>query len=310
MALSARDLPLTAPKRRRMAAILGHRQRVGYLFIAPALLIIAAISLYPIGYEFYLSLTDWYLLQRRDPVWDGLGGYQRLIDDHLFWSSVLRTVYWSVGTVVLEYVCAMPLALLLNRRSRLNGFLTGVILLPWVTPAIVAAYTWRWLFDAQYGTVHDLLHRVGLVGDRSVLADPRMVLPALIVVSAWKGTPFMAVALLATMKSIPGDLYEAAALDGAGLWRQFRDVTFPLLRRVSVVMSLVLAIFAFYSFDLVWVITKGGPSDATLLVGVYLFRLFFERLEFSYAATIGVTMLVLLVTFSAIYLRVLQRTAD
>lgn len=286
-----------------------HR-RAGYLFIAPALLIIVAISLYPIMYEVYLSLTDWYLLQRREPVWDGLDGYRRLFADHLFWSSVLRTVSWAVGTVALEYICAMPLALLLNRKSRINGFLTGIILLPWVTPTIVVAYTWRWLFDAQYGTVHDLLHRIALVGDRSVLSDPAKVLPALIVVSAWKGTPFMAVALLATMKAIPGELYEAAALDGASLWRQFRDVTLPLLRAVSVVMSLVLAIFAFYSFDIVWVITKGGPSNATLLVGVYLFRSFFERLEFSYAATIGVTMLLLLVSFSTVYLRVLRQTSD
>lgn len=286
------------------------RQKVGYLFIAPALLIIAAVSLYPIFYEVYLSLTDWYLLKRRNPVWDGLNGYRRLWDDHVFWASLVRTLYWAGGTVALEYLIAMPLALLLNRRSRLNGVMTGVILLPWVMPTIVVAYTWRWLLDAQYGTVHNLLHRVGLVSNRSVLTDPHKVLPALIFISAWKGAPFMTIALLATMKSIPGELYEAAALDGASLWRQFRDVSLPLLRTVSVVMSLVLAIFAFYSFDIVWVITKGGPGDATLLVGVYLFRAFFERLEFSYAATMGIAMLVMLIGFAAVYLRVLQRTAD
>jgi ABC-type sugar transport system permease subunit len=201
----------------------------------------------------------------------------------------------------------MPVALLLNRRSPVTAFLTGVILLPWVTPSIVVAYTWRWLLDSQYGTVHYLLESAGIAGQRSLLADPRAALWTLIVVSAWKGIPFMALALLANMKAIPQELYEAAAIDGAGPVRQFRDVTLPLLRRVSVVMSLVLGIFAFYSFDLVWVITKGGPSDSTLLVGVYLFRLFFERLELSYAATIGVVMLALLIVFSAVYLRLLNR---
>ena len=177
--------------------------------------------------------------------------------------------------------------------------------MPWVTPSIVVAYTWRWLLDSQYGIVHALLHDLGIVGDRSLLAEPNRVLPTLIFISAWKGAPFMAIALLATLKSIPNDLYEAAAIDGAGAWRRFTDITFPMIRKVSVVMSLVLGILAFYSFDIVWVLTKGGPSDRSQLVGVYLFRSFFERLEFSYAATIGVFMLLLLGLFSFVYLKLL-----
>ena len=127
-------------------------------------------------------------------------------------------------------------------------------------------------------------------------------------ISAWKGIPFRAIALLAAMKGIPAELYEAAAIDGAGRIGQFRDITFPLLRPVSVITCLILGILAFYSFDLVWVITKGGPGDSSMLIGVYLFRLFFERLELSYAAVIGVAMLVLLVIFSGGYLRALGRT--
>lgn len=281
-----------------------------YIFIAPALLIIAAISLYPILYGFYISFTDWYLLKNPDPVWAGLDGYRRLIDDPKVWSSLLRTVYWTVGTIVLEYAIGLPLALLLNRKFALNGILTGLILLPWVTPSIVVAYTWRWLLDSNYGIVHALLNAVGLVGERSLLSEPDRVLPTLIVISAWKGAPFMAVALLATLKSIPDELYDAASIDGAGLWQQFTGITLPLIRQVSVVVSLILGILAFYSFDIIWVLTKGGPSDASQLIGVYLFRSFFERLEFSYAATIGVAMLGLLVVFSAAYLRLLPREKE
>jgi multiple sugar transport system permease protein len=281
-----------------------------YIFIAPALLIIAAISLYPILYGFYISFTDWYLLKNPDPVWAGLEGYRRLIDDPKVWSSLLRTVYWTIGTIVLEYSIGLPLALLLNRKFALNGILTGLILLPWVTPSIVVAYTWRWLLDSNYGIVHALLHAVGLVGERSLLSEPDRVLPTLIVISAWKGAPFMAVALLATLKSIPDELYDAASIDGAGPWQKFTDITLPLIRQVSVVVSLILGILAFYSFDIIWVLTKGGPSDASQLIGVYLFRSFFERLEFSYAATIGVAMLALLVVFSAAYLRLLPREKE
>lgn len=281
------------------------RRWAAYLFIAPALLIVAAVSLYPIVYQFWLSFTDWYLLQNPVPVWHGLEGYRRLVDDQLFWQSLGRTAYWTIGTVLLEYAVGLPIALLLNRRSWVTGFLTGALLLPWVTPSIVVAYTWRWLLDSESGTIQALLSQIGIAGERSLLAEPSAVLPVLTAISAWKGIPFMAIALLASMKSIPADLYEAAAIDGAGKIRQFRDITFPLLRPVTVITCLVLGILAFYSFDLVWIITKGGPTDASLLVGVYLFRLFFERLELSYAAVIGTSMLALLIVFSAAYLRTL-----
>jgi multiple sugar transport system permease protein len=297
----------TAPARPTAATARRRGDRLGYAFIAPALLIVVAVSLYPIVYQVWLSFTDWYLLQNPTPVFAGLEGYRRLLADALFHASLGRTLVWTFGTVALEFLLAMPIALLLNRRSAVTGFLTGVLLLPWVTPSIVVAYTWRWLLDSEFGTVHALLNAVGIAGDRSLLADPGLALWALIGISAWKGTPFMAVALLATMKAIPGELYEAAAIDGAGAWRRFRDITLPMLRRVSVVVGLVLGILAFYSFDIVWVLTKGGPTESTLLVGVYLFRLFFERLELSYAATIGVVMLGLLIAFSAVYLRLLGR---
>ncbi len=286
------------------------RRIAAYLFIAPALLIVVAVSVYPIVYQFWLSFTDWYLLQNPEPVWHGLAGFRRLLDDPLVWQSLGRTGVWTVGTVVLEYAVGLPIALLLNRRSWVTGFLTGALLLPWVTPTIVVGYTWRWLLDSESGTIHALLQGVGIAGERSLLAEPGAVLPALTAISAWKGIPFMAVALLAAMKAIPPDLYEAAAIDGAGKARQFRDITLPLLRPVTVITCLILGILAFYSFDLVWVITKGGPTDASMLIGVYLFRLFFERLELSYAAVIGVAMLLFLIVFSTGYLRALGREPE
>lgn len=278
-----------------------------YFFIAPAIFIVVAVSLYPIVYQIYLSFTDWYLLTSPDPVWAGLDGYRRLIHDSQFLDALVRTVWWTVGTVVLELIIAMPLALLLNRRFALNGFLSGIVLLPWVTPSIVVAYTWRWLLDSNYGTIHAVLEWLNIVGERSVLSDPSKAMPAVIVMSAWKGAPFLVVALLATLKSIPDDLYEAAAIDGAGAFRKFSDITLPLLKNVTAVTCLVLGILAFYSFDIIWVLTKGGPSQSTELVGVYLFRTFFERLEFSYAATMGVTMLLILGVFALVYMRVLGR---
>jgi multiple sugar transport system permease protein len=214
---------------------------------------------------------------------------------------------WTVATVAIEYIVGLPLALLLNRRRPINAILSGLVLLPWVTPSIVVAYTWRWLLDGQFGPIHYLLQQVGIAGARSFLTDPSTALWMVILVSGWKGIPFMAIALLATLKSIPADLYEAAAVDGANGAQRFWYITMPMLRGVTVVMALVLGILAFYSFDLVWIMTKGGPLDSTLLIGVYLFRNFYERWELSYAATIGVSMLVILIIFAGIYLRVLGR---
>ena len=286
------------------------RPRVGYLYIVPALIIVAAVGLYPILYEVWISLTDWYPLRSLVPVFYGFRGYERLIADPVFWQSIGRTIVWTAGTVLLEYLLALPLALLLNRPSRLNGILSGLVLLPWVAPSVVIAYTWRWLLDGQSGTLHYLMRTLGIVGERSLLSDVHYVLPALILVSAWKGIPFMVVALLAALKTIPVDLYEAAAVDGASGMDRFRFITLPLLRRVSVVMSLVLGILAFYSFDIVWIMTKGGPSDASMLIGIYLFRNFFERQELSYSATMGILMLLILLVFSVVYLRLLTREEE
>jgi multiple sugar transport system permease protein len=286
------------------------RAAAGYLLIAPALVVFLLIGLYPLLYQIYLSFTDWYLLRNPVPVWQGADGYLRLLGDVVLWQSLFRTIFWTAGTVVVEYAVGLPLALLLNRKNWINGILSGLILLPWVAPSIVVAYTWRWLLDGEYGALHHLLRIVGIVGDRSVLVEPDLALLAVTLVSAWKGIPFMTIAILATLKSIPSELYEAAVVDGANSWDCFRAVTFPLLMPVSVVMTLVLGILAFYSFDLVWIMTKGGPGDSTLLIGVYLFRQFFERNELSYAATIGVSMLILLLVFSGVYLALFRRTSS
>ena len=278
-----------------------------YLLFLPALLVVAAISLYPTLYGIWLSFTKWFLLSSPRPVFDGLNGYVTLVQDPQFWSSLGRTVIWTLGTVLIEYLVGMPIALLLNRRNRLNSILTGLMLLPWVTPTVVVAYTWGWLFDSSFGIIHKILQFAGLAGQASVLTNPNNALPALTIISGWKGTPFMVVALLAALKNIPDDLYEAAAVDGASVLARFRYITLPLIAGVGAVMCLILGIWAFYSFDIVWIITKGGPVNATQILGVYLFRTFFERLFVSYASNIAVVMLVLLLIVATFYVRLTLR---
>ncbi len=307
MAWNQKISPRLSAASQRRANFAAQRRQAAYLFILPALIVLGLIGLYPLLYQVYLSFTDWYLLTSPEPIFHGLRGFERFVTDPVVWASLGRTVYWTVGTVVLELAMGMGIALLLNRRTFINGVLSALILLPWVAPSIVVALTWRWLLDSEYGTLHYILQSLGLAGRRSLLGSPATALAVLTFVSAWKGTPFMVIALLAAMKSIPHELYEAASVDGASALQKFWYIMLPLIRRTAVAMSLVLGILAFYSFDIVWAVGKGGPADSTTLIGVYLFRNFFERKEISYAATIAVSMLVLLLIFSAIYVWVFRQ---
>lgn len=274
-----------------------------YYLIAPAVFVALAIAILPLFYGVWLSLQDWYLLRSPTPAWGGLKNYQELFGDTNFWRAFGRTWFWTVGTVAVEFLLGTPFALLLNRKTWLRESLSAFILTPWVTPFIVAAYGWRYLLDSQVGLLHTGFEFVGLAGDRSVLSDPSLNLVMVTFISGWKGTPFMVIALLAALKGIPDEFYEAARIDGASRWQQFSYITLPLLRNTAVVIGLVLGILAFYSFDLAWIMTQGGPSNATRIVGIEIYQTFFNELRPAYAATISTAMLVVLLVATMATLR-------
>jgi multiple sugar transport system permease protein len=257
------------------------------MFTAPALLIVLALAILPLCYGVWLSLTNWTLLQGPTAHYQGLAAYHRLLNSDAFWAAFGRTLKWTAGTVAIEVIVGLPVALLLNRRTPVTGAVTGLLLLPWVTPFVVLSYAWLYLYDGRFGPFHAALHALHLVGAASPLSDPNRALWALTLVSGWKGVPFMAVALLAALKGIPDELYEAAAVDGAAAPRRFWHVTLPLLRPTLLTMSFVLGVLAFYSFDLVWLTTKGGPGDQSTIIGVQLYETFFSDGRPGYAAAIG-----------------------
>jgi multiple sugar transport system permease protein len=266
------------------------------LMAMPAVVIVVALSIVPFGYGVYLSLTNWSFLKSASPHLQGFAAYRELFSDSSFWSATVRTLWWTLGTVAIEIAIALPLALLLNRRTPVTGFVSGMLLLPWVTPFVVLSYAWLYLYDGSFGPIHWLLAQLHLVGHASPLATSQSALWAVILISGWKGVPFLTVALLAARQSIPNELYEASAVDGASSLARFRDITLPLLKRTLIAMSFVLGVLAFYSFDLVWLMTKGGPGTSTTLVGVKLFQSFFNEGRPGYAAAMGtVTLLLLLV---------------
>jgi multiple sugar transport system permease protein len=279
-----------------------------YGMIAPAVFVAFAIAIVPLLYAIWLSLQDWYMLRRPTPVWGGLINYVQLFHDTALWAAFGRTWIWTLGTVFVELGLAIPIALLLNRESGVSRAASALILLPWVTPFIVLGYGWRFLLDSDVGPLHFLLKAVGIAGDSSVLNDPVLAFGVIIFISGWKGTPFMVIALLAALKSIPGELYEAAEVDGAGPFDRFLHVTVPEIWNTVLTVGLVLGILAFYSFDLPWIMTKGGPQDATTIVGIAMYKAVFLDLRPAYAAAISIVMLLLLFAASLIALK--ARRAD
>jgi multiple sugar transport system permease protein len=278
-----------------------------YALIAPAVLVALAIAVIPLLYALWLSFQDWYLLRNPQPVWGGLINYTALFNDGALWRAFWRTWVWTLGTVAVEIAIALPLALLLNRDTPVAKAASALILLPWVMPFIVLGYGWRFLLDSEVGGAHAFLQAIGIAGNSSVLNDPNLALWVIIFISGWKGMPFMVLALLAALKSIPSELYEAAAMDGAGPWDRFVSITLPSIQNTMLVIGLVLGILAFYSFDLTWIMTRGGPQDATTILGISMYKAVFTDLRPAYAAAISVVMMLVLAVAALLSLKLRRR---
>lgn len=279
-----------------------------YAMVGPAVAVAIAIAVIPLIYEIWLSFQDWYLLKRPEPVFGGLVNYIAMSKDGALWAGLGRTAIWTVGTVLVEIALALPLALLLNRDTVVARTASALILIPWVTPFIVLGFGWRFLLDSDVGPIHQVLEFVGLAGGRSVLTDPLGALAAITFISGWKGAPFMVIAIIAALKSIPDEHYEAAEVDGAGPIARFWHVTLPSIWNTIVIVGLILGILAFYSFDLAWLMTKGGPQDGTAIVGIQIYRAVFLDLRPAYAAAISVVMLAILFAASLLVLRLRRST--
>jgi ABC-type sugar transport system permease subunit len=278
-----------------------------WYYVTPAMIVVGLLTIAPLLYGLYLSFTNWSLSSSLTPQLEGVTAYKVILSDPQFWGNLLRTIEWTAGTLVVEVVIAVPLALLLNIRTPVTGAVTGAIMIPWITPFVVLSYAWLFLYDGQSGPLHAILHGLGLVGASTPLANPATALWSITLISGWKGVPFLTIALLATLKSIPDELYEAGSIDGAGRWKNFRSITLPLIRPTLGAMCVVLGVQAFYSFDLVWILTQGGPGNSSTILGIQLFQTFFTQASPGQAAALGTLMLLLAVILLVPVLRATSR---
>ncbi|WP_443045421.1 carbohydrate ABC transporter permease [Streptomyces sp. MOE7] len=289
--------------------------------VAPVVLVIGVIIGYPLVRGVFLSLTDANEanVERNIGVnhlpatykFTGLDNYKAVLTDGVFWDRLGWTVVWTVGCVGLTFLIGLTLANMLNRTLRGRTFYRLALILPWAIPAFISVFTWRMLYNEKNGILNKLLAGGGIEAV-PWLNDPTWAKLSVIAVNVWLGVPFMLVALLGGLTSIPGELYEAAEMDGAGPWQRFRNITMPGLRAVSSTVILLSTIWTFNMFPVIFLLTRGGPGDATEILVTYAYRLSFvdSPRNFSESAAWGVLILVLLSVVAVVYRRALRKQGE
>ena len=277
----------------------------GYAYLVPAVLVLGGTVLFPILKAMKMSLYHHVLIKPQEYGFIGLGNYTRLLHDEVFWLTLWNSLVWVFGSVGLQFVGGFAGALLLHQGFRGRAVVRTVTLLPWIIPGVVVALVWEWLYQPNYGVLNDLLFRLGWLHERVAwLSDPRLAMPAVIATNVWRGVPFFAIMLLAGLQAIPDELYEAARVDGATVLQRFRHITLPLLRPIVVVATATRIIWTFNYADLIFVMTSGGPANATQITSTYTLLQAYSNLDFGYAATLSIVLLVIMLAFTVMYLRV------
>ncbi len=304
----------TATQRR-----LGRDWRLAALFLAPTALLVGALVLVPIVRSIVTSTTE---RHGQDSVFVGLDNYIALIGDEQFRTGVENSFVFTAYAEVFKVVLGLCAALLLHYRRRGRAVLAGLLLVPWVVPTVVTAFSWRSLFDPIFGSINVLLTDSGigplLASAHLVdswpagwLSDASLAMPSVILVNVWKGVPFFTVAFLAGLKAIPADLYEAATVDGASSWHRFVHVTLPGLRHVITVTVTLSSIWTFNNFDLIWLLTQGGPGDVTAPYVLVAYSKAILQLQFGAGAAVTLVMLPVIGGLVFILVRLLRKdTAD
>jgi multiple sugar transport system permease protein len=302
-----------APRVLARPAVARGRRRIDplpYAFLAPSLIALGVVILYPIVRSILLSFQNANLLLGGglDQPFIGFRNYTRVLSSLEFFSSLRVTLVYTVLGVAGSYVLGLCFALLVAPAFRGRALMRALLIAPWAMPPVVTSIVWLWMYDPQFGVVNFILQQLHLIGGNVAwLANPFWALPSVIAVTIWKNTPLAMVVLLAGLQSIPSDLYEAARIDGAGRFSEFRYVTLPGLRPVSAVLVLMLTLWVFKEFTYVYVLTGGGPGQATETLVFQVYEQAFKRLDFGIAAATGVMVMLMCLVFALIYIPAVQR---
>ena len=299
--------PLTAPRPARRANLLKEiqRHRTDYLWVAPALLVMLLVIGYPFVYTIDLSFYD---TPPSSPNWyfNGLGNYAQILSDRSFWAITLNTAYWAIGSTVFAFLIGFGAALVVQRDFFGRGLLRGLLLIPYVISYVAAAYVWRWLYHSDFGLISGTLYDLYIIDSPiNFLDSTSLVMPALIVANVWKEFPFAMIMLLAGLQTVPQQLLNAARVDGAGTWQRFWHVTVPYLRGVILITTILLFVGNLNSFGLVWIMTAGGPANASQIWITQVYTLAFQSLQYGRASAYSVILFIVMLCLGYFYVRAL-----
>jgi multiple sugar transport system permease protein len=254
-----------------LSRLLQDRTVLGLLFMAPAAALLLLFLTYPLGLGVYLGFTD--AKVGRPGGWVGLENFEFLFGDSVARLSLFNTLFYTVVASALKFVLGLWLALLLNRHLPFKAFVRAIVLLPFIVPTALSAIAFWWIYDAQFSIISWTLVRLGLIDTYvNFLGDPWPARWSTVAANVWRGVPFIAITLLAGLQTIPPSLYEAAAIDGASAWQRFWHVTLPLLSPIIAVVMTFSVLFTFTDFQLIYVLTRGGPLNATHLMATLAFQ--------------------------------------
>lgn len=299
--------PPTAPRRpfrrgRSRTGLAKSRRREAIALVLPSLIPVLVLSVAPLLIGVALAFTDARLVRRPDYEFVGIENFTRLAGNNFFWDSFRIGMVWAFSVTALQLLAGMGLALLLNTNLRFQGLTRVLALIPWAMPPVVVAIMWRMIYSPNAGPLNAFLDAVGLPGSTNWLANFTTALPAVVLVGVWVGMPQTTVTLLAGLQQIPHELHEAAAMDGAGSWRRFTNVTLPSLRPIVASITSLNFIWNFNSFSLVYVLTEGGPGGKTMLPMLYTYLEAFKNRNIGYAAAMGAVLVVVVVILLGAYL--------
>lgn len=275
-----------------------------YWLLSPAVLATLVVVFYPMLQAGITSLYYDVLWKPKATRFIGFDNFVAVAHDPVFWASLGRTALWIGITVPLQLLLGFVTALLLNQQFRWRTLARSLILIPWALPSVVIGLMWSWIYHPQVGLLNDLLLRVGLLNTAIPwLANPDTALYSIIAALVWQGFPFFAIMILAGLQTIPANLYEAAAIDGATTWQQFVEITLPGLKSVLVTAVMLRIIWVANSMDVIYVMTGGGPGYATHTLPLYAFKRTYSSMDFGYGSALAVTFALLLLGFILLYLR-------
>jgi multiple sugar transport system permease protein len=285
------------------------RKHSGYLFVVPMLLYTIVMMAYPILSNVQTSLYDVDVATFRsgDAPFIGLENYRELLENEAFLRATTLSIAFTSTSIILQFTGGFALALFFNQPFPGNGILRAMLLLAWLLPAVVVGNIFRWMLDGDYGPFNFFLQSIGLLqGKQYWLLNPNTALPGVIIANAWVGIPFSMVLLLAGLQSIPPSLYEAANIDGASGWQRFVSITLPMMRPVALGILLLTFIYTFKVFDLIYIMTRGGPVDSTTVLPIYTFKLSFDFFRFGDGAAAATVLLLGLLSLAVGYSRLIR----